>query len=194
MTLRGNRMRDLLILADGIDAFNRWVAAIARWALLANALVITVNAIARKFFSIAYPSAFDLQWHFFAVVVMLMAPYALQRDEHVRIDILAGRMGGRGLAWLDMTGTLLFLIPVCILMVWASWPGFVGALIGFETRSTRDSMSDIPAWIMKGLIVLGFLLLALQGIAEAIRCAAHLKGTAPRADHRSLLSEGERDV
>lgn len=187
-------MRDLLILADGIDAFNRRVAGIARWALLANALVITANALARKFFSIAYPSAFDLQWHFFAAVVMLMAPYALQRDEHVRIDILAGRLGRRGLAWLDMTGTILFLIPVCILLVWASWPGFVGALTGLETRATRDSTSDIPAWIMKGLILMGFLLLALQGVAESIRCVAHLKGNTPRPEHRSLLSEGDRDV
>ena len=181
-------MKKLLALAGKIDGLNRSIAAYARWALLANALIITFNAIARKLFSIAYPSAFDLQWHFFAAVVLLMAAYTLQRNEHVRIDIFASQLGSRGLAWLDLSGALFVLIPLCGLMVWFGSVEFFNALSGNETRSTRDSMSDIPAWIMKGFIPLGFILLGLQGVSEAIRCVAHLAGIHERKQDRSLLS------
>jgi TRAP-type mannitol/chloroaromatic compound transport system permease small subunit len=145
-----------------------------RWALLANALLITANAFSRKFFSVAWADAFDMQWHFFAAVVLLMAAYTFQRDEHVRIDIFTHRLGERGLAWLDLTGIILVLLPGCVAMVWVSWPEFFTAFQHGETRGTRESTSDLPAWIIKGFIPLGFFLLGLQGIAEAIRCIASI--------------------
>jgi len=180
-------MRMLLNLARGIDGLNKSVAHSVRWGLLANAALITVNALSRKFFSLAHPSAFDLQWQFFAAVVLLMAAYTFQRDEHVRIDILAGRLGERGLAWLDLIGICFVLLPVCTALVWVSLPQFIVAFLSGESRATRDSTSDIPAWIIKGFIPAGFFLLALQGVAEAIRCVACLRGILPRPVHRHRL-------
>ena len=180
----------LLRFAGVIDRLNRAVAQIVRWGLLANALLIAANAFSRKFFSVASPSAFDLQWQFFAAVVLLMAAYTFQRDEHVRIDILSGRLGERGLAWLDLLGICLVLLPVCAALVWVSWPQFLVSLLSGESRATRDSTSDIPAWIIKGFIPAGFILLGLQGVAEAIRCVACLKGVLPRPVNRRRLIEG----
>ena len=182
-------MRTLLSLAHAIDRLNRTVAQFVRWGLLANAILITANALSRKFFSLASPSAFDLQWQFFAAVVLLMAAYTFQRDEHVRIDILASRMGDRGLAWLDLVGICLVLLPVCAALVWVSLPQFIIAFLSGESRATRESSSHIPAWIIKGFIPAGFLLLALQGIAEAIRCVACLRGILPRPVQRHKLIE-----
>jgi TRAP-type mannitol/chloroaromatic compound transport system permease small subunit len=179
----------LLSLARGIDGLNKSVAEFVRWGLLANAVLITINALSRKFFSLAYPSAFDLQWQFFAAVVLLMAAYTFQRDEHVRIDILAGRLGERGLAWLDLIGICFVLLPVCAALVWVSLPQFIVAFLSGESRATRDSTSDIPAWIIKGFIPAGFFLLALQGLAEAIRCLACLRGILPRPVRRHRLIE-----
>lgn len=183
-------MRLLLEFAARVDGLNRGVARIARWGLLANALLITANALSRKLFSMASPSAFDLQWQFFAAVVLLMAAYTFQRDEHVRIDILAGRLGERGLAWLDLLGVCVVLLPVCLAMVWASWPQFLVSFLTGESRASRESTSHIPAWIIKGFIPAGFLLLGLQGVAEAIRCVACLRGIQPRPIHRRSLLEG----
>lgn len=182
-------MRVLLRLARAIDGLNRTVSQFVRWGLLANAILITVNALSRKFLSLAWASAFDLQWQFFAAVVLLMAAYTFQRDEHVRIDILADRLGERGLAWLDLIGICLVLLPVCAVLVWVSLPQFVIAFLSGESRATRESTSHIPAWIIKGFIPVGLLLLALQGIAEAIRCAACLRGILPRPMHRHRLIE-----
>lgn len=186
-------MRILLRIAARIDGLSEISAAVACWALLANALLITANALTRKFFSIAWPTAFDMQWHFFAAVVLLMAAVALRRDEHVRIDVLAGRLGERGMARLDLAGILLVLLPICLAMVWFGGGQFVRSLLSGETRASRESVSDLPAWIIKGLIPLGFLLLALQGTAEAVRCVACLKGLVARPIHRSQLMQGHID-
>lgn len=183
-------MLRLLQVAQKIDGLSEGVAKVARWALLANALLIAGNAFSRKFFSIASASAFDLQWHFFAAVVMLMAAYTFKRDEHVRIDIFAHRLGERGLAWLDLVGILLVVLPVCAAMLWLSVPQFVHSIMTGATRASRESTSELPTWIIDGFIPLGFLLLGLQGVAEAIRCSAQLKGLAPRRPRRRQLIEG----
>lgn len=188
-------MRTLLLLAARIDSLSDAFARVVRWGLLANALLITGTAVSRTYFSTVWADAFDVQWHFFAAVVLLMAAYTLRRDEHVRIDLFAHRLGERGLAWLDLVGIVLVLLPVCSAMVWVSWPEFYTAFLHQETRFTRESMSDLPAWIIRGFIPLGFLLLGLQGIAEAIRCAAALKGLIRRPVHRRQLIEGgEHDL
>lgn len=179
-----------LRFAEMLDRLNRAVARMVRWGLLANALLITGNALTRKLFSVASPSAFDLQWQFFAAVVLLMAAYTFQRDEHVRIDIFSGRLGERGLAWIDLLGICFVLLPVCAALVWVSWPQFLVSLLSGESRATRESTSDIPAWIIKGFIPAGFFLLALQGVAEAIRCVACLTGVLSRPVHRRNLMEG----
>lgn len=188
-------MQVLLFLARKIDELSTSFAYVARWALLANALVITVNAFSRAFLSMAWTDSLDIQYHFFAAVVLLMAAYTFQRDEHVRIDIFAHRLGERGLAWLDLLGIVFVLLPVCIGMVWISWPEFLTSFVNGETRFTRESMSDLPAWTIKGFIPLGFILLGLQGIAEAIRCIAALKGILRRPiNRRQLIEGGEHDV
>ena len=183
-------MRMLLLFADKIGRVSKTFASVVRWALLANALLITVNAFTRAFFSMAWPDALDMQYHFFAAVVLLMAAYTFQRDEHVRIDIFAHRLGERGLAWLDLIGILFVLLPVCVAMAWISWPEFLSAFVHGETRFTRESTSDLPSWIIKGFIPLGFILLGLEGTAEAIRCIAALKGILQRPVHRRQLIEG----
>ena len=172
--------------ADHIDRVNRQVALVVRWGLLANALLIAGNAISRKFFGVASSSMYDVQPHFFAAAVLLMAAYTFERDEHVRIGVFSGQLGPRGMAWLDLVGIALVLLPLCLAAVWVTWPQFVTSYVTGETRASRESLSQFPAWIMKGMIPLGFLTLAAQGLAEAVRCIAFLAGAAPRpraADH-----------
>lgn len=180
-------MAGLLRLADGLDRLNGSVAAMVRWGLLANALLIAFNAIGRKLFAVGWVLAYDMQWHFLAAVVLLMAAHTFKRDQHVRIDLFAHRLGERGMAWLDLAGILCVLLPVCITMVWVSFPQFWTSFAAAETRASRESLSTLPAWIIKGFIPAGFLLLGLQGLAEGFRCVAALTRYARRPIHRDQL-------
>ena len=183
-------METALHLASSIDRVTTACARAARWGLLFNALLIAGNALARKFFSLAWPTMFDLQWHFFAAVVMLMSAYTLQRDEHVRVDVLASRWGERGMAWVDLGGLVLVLMPLCVAAVWITLPAAWHSFVAGESRNSRESLSNLPAWIIKGLIPAGFLLLALQGAAESIRCVAALRGRIRRPLHRRRTADG----
>lgn len=185
--MTSSMMTMLLRAAGVIDGMNRRIARAARWCLLANAVFIAGNALSRKLFAVAAPVIYDYQSHFLAAVVLLMAAYTYQRDEHVRIDVFAHHLGDRGLAWLDLGGIALVLLPVCLLTVWVTWPQFVHSLVSGETRASRESLSNLPAWIIKGMIPVGFAMLAAQGVAEAIRCIVFLRGIAPRPRRRRLL-------
>ena len=169
-----------LQVADRVDQANRQLAFLVRWGLLANAVLIAGNAASRKLFGVASSSMYDVQPHFFAAAVLLMAAYTLKRDEHVRIDVFSGLLGPRGMAWLDLAGLLLVLLPLCAAAVWVTWPQAVASFMTGETRASRESLSEFPAWIMKGMLPLGFFSLATQGAAEAVRCVAFLAGVAPR--------------
>lgn len=177
----------VLRLTTKIDALTDAVARAVRWSLLLDALLIAGNAVSRKFLGLASNFVLDLQFHFFAAVVLLMAGYTLKRDQHVRIDVFAHRFGERGLAWLDLVGYLLFVLPLCALMVWFGWPIFVESYRVGEVA--REFVGGVPRWVMKGLIPLGFLLLGIQTLSEAIKCVACLTGKRARPVVRGELVE-----
>lgn len=182
-------MHTALRFAACVDRVSAACARVVRWGLLLNALLIAANALTRKFLLVAWPVMFDLQWHFFAAVVMLMAAYTLQRDEHVRVDVLAPRWGERGMAWVDLVGIVVVVIPLCLAAAWIASPPAWHAFVAGEGRGSRESVSNLPAWIIKGLIPAGFFLLAMQGTAEAIRCVAALRGLIRRPLHRRRMTE-----
>lgn len=180
-------MRRWLLAAEWVDRATRLIASAVAWGLLANALLIAGNAVTRKLFAVGWPVLYDLQWHFLAAVVMLMAAYTLQVDQHVRVDVLSSRLGEHGRLWIDLLGLLAILLPICVVVVWVTLPPAVHAFIAAETRASRDNLSDLPAWIIMGFLPAGFVLLALQGLADAIRCVAALRGFAPRPERAGLL-------
>ena len=103
-----------------------------------------------------------MQPHFFAAAVLLMAAYTFKRDDYVRIDVFSGFLGAPGLAWLDLGGiVVVLLLPPSVIAV-----GHLARLRHVvrdrESRASRESLSRFPAWIMKGMIPLGFLTLAAQ--------------------------------
>lgn len=181
-----------LRLAGRIDTVNRQMAFAVRWGLLANAVLIAGNAFSRKLLGVASSSMYDVQPHFFAAAVLLMAAFALQRDEHVRVDVFSGWLGPRGMAWLDLVGVIVVLLPLCVVAVWVTAPEFARSFASGETRGSRESLSTFPAWIMKGMIPLGFLSLGAQGIAEAVRCIAFLAGATPARRIAQTVQEGGR--
>lgn len=169
-------MKILLRFAALIDALNERIGRAVYWLVLLMVLISAGNAISRKAFDLSSNAFLEIQWYLFAAVFLLAAGYTFKRNEHVRVDILSGRLGPRGQAWLDLLGTLLFLLPFTTLVLYHAWPFFLDS---FASREYSNNPGGLMLWPAKALIPAGFALLWLQGIAEIIKRAGFLLGMAP---------------
>jgi TRAP-type mannitol/chloroaromatic compound transport system permease small subunit len=174
-------MNRLLALARLIDALNERIGRAAMWLVLLATLVSSGNAAMRYGFDLSSNAWLEIQWYLFALIFLLGAGYTLKHNGHVRIDILHGRFSPRAQAWVDLVGGLLFLLPLCGLMIWMGWGGFSDSL---AVNETSPDAGGLPRWPIKFAIPLGFTLLALQGVAEVIKRAAFLTGHAPLAQEQ----------
>lgn len=169
-------MAALLKLAGAIDALNERIGRAVYWLVLVMALVSAGNATTRYALNVASNAWLELQWYLFAAVFLLCAGYTLLHNEHIRIDILSSRLSRRTQMWIDIFGTVFFLLPLSVYMVWASWPVFVHAWTSGEVSSSAGGLIRWPARL---LVPAGFFLLTLQGISELIKRFAYLKGLIP---------------
>lgn len=171
-------MGPLLAFSRAVDAMNRGFGRIAEWCVLFACLVAAGNAFVRYGFSVASNASIEAQWYLFAAVVMLGASETLQRNGHVRVDLVYGLVRERARLWIDVFGILVFLLPAMLLLAWMCWPFFVESWVRNETSGAPGGLLR---WPVKLLLPLGFALLALQGVSELIKRIALLRGTPPAA-------------
>jgi TRAP-type mannitol/chloroaromatic compound transport system permease small subunit len=159
-----------------VDAFNEGIGKLIRWLVLAAVLISAGNAIARKAFNIGSNAYLEVQWYLFAAVFMLGAGYAFLHNVHVRIDFLSSRLSKRTNAVIDSLGIVLFLIPLCLILITLSWPFFVNAWNTGEMSSNAGGLIRWPAYL---LIPVGFAILLAQAVSELIKRIAFLRGAIP---------------
>ena len=164
-------MELLLRLSKLIDGLNDRFAEIAKWAVLASCVISASNALVRYLANYSSNSWLEIQWYLFAACVMLGAAQVLRLNEHVRVDVLYGQYPGKVQALVDLAGLLLFLMPVMVMMIYFSWPLFVKMFTTGEMSSNSGGLIRWPAMLM---LPVGFTLLLLQGISEAIKRVAWL--------------------
>jgi len=169
-------MNVLLAISRAIDALNERVGRTVLWLILVMALVSTANAVYRYVFNNSSNAWLELQWYMFAGVFLLCSGYTLLHDEHIRIDVINSHLSRRTQIWIDIFGTICFLLPMTIFITWLSWPIFVNAWVSGETSSNAGGLIRWPARL---LIPVGFFLLSLQGISELIKRIAYLRGLIP---------------
>jgi len=169
-------MKLLLALSRGIDALNERVGRVVLWLILVMALVSATNAMFRYLLNLSSNAWLELQWYLFAAVFLLCAGYTLLHDEHIRIDVVASRLSRRTQVWIDIFGTVFFLLPMSTFILWLSWPMFANAWVSQEMSSNAGGLIRWPARL---LIPAGFLLLSLQGVSELIKRIAFLRGLIP---------------
>ncbi len=169
-------MQALLKIARGIDCLSAKVGGIAVWLVLVVTLIGAGNAVVRKFFDFSSNALLEVQWYLFSAIFLLCSAHALQKNIHVRIDVLAGRFSRRTQAWIDVFGGLFFLLPVCLLIFWLSGAVFLDA---WQSGERSSSAGGLALWPARLLVPLGFALLVLQGISELIKRIAFLSGQGP---------------
>lgn len=169
-------MNALLKLSARIDAANEWIGKIAGWFGLLAVIICTVNAIFRYTLNMSSNAWLEIQWYFNAVMFLLVAAWALKRNDHVRIDVIGGKLSRKAQAWIDIFGGLLALLPASLIIAWYSWPSLVNSYLISEYSSDPGGLIR---WPIRLLIPVAFTLLALQGVSEIIKKAAFLRGLIP---------------
>lgn len=169
-------MNLLLQLSRGIDWLNEHVGKTIYWLILIAVLISAFNAVIRKAFNISSNAFLEIQWYLFSAVFLLGAGYALLRNAHVRIDVVSGRFSNRGQAWIDIFGTVFFLIPVVLMIIYLSWDVFVTS---YRSGEMSSNAGGLIVWPARLLVPVGFFLLLLQGLSELIKRIGFLLGMAP---------------
>ena len=177
-------MSFLMKISRLIDAVNDFIGQWAKWLILLAVLICAGNAIIRYAFSISSNAWLELQWYLFAGVFLLGAPYTLRRDEHVRIDVVAGHLSERKQVWIDIFGILFFLLPICSIILWLSYAG----------HEMSGNAGGLIRWPAKFLIVAGFFLIILQGLSELIKRVAYLKGLLPFSAFRKHAIDPAEEI
>jgi TRAP-type mannitol/chloroaromatic compound transport system permease small subunit len=160
--------------AQRLSMVSEWSGRLVAWLVLAMTLLVGYDVGLRYLFGKSSVAMQELEWHLFALVFLLGAAYTLKHNGHVRVEVLYQKFSPRTQAWLDLAGTLLFLVPFCILIIVSSMP-FVGNSFHFNEMSP-DPGGLTHRYLLKAAIPVGFVLLLLQGIADAAQKLAYLFG------------------
>jgi TRAP-type mannitol/chloroaromatic compound transport system permease small subunit len=174
-----------------IDQLNEKIAGAVSWALLLAVLICTGNALIRYAFNISSNGWLEIQWYLFAAIFMLASSYTLKRDEHVRIDVIAGRFSKRTQVWIDLFGFLLFLLPICLVILYYGIPF---ALISIQSGEMSSNAGGLIVWPAKLLVPLGFLLMILQGVSEIIKRIAFLAGKIDGHEFAKHVTTPEQEI
>ena len=169
-------MTALLRLSRLIDSITELIGKFAMWLILAAVLISSGNAIMRKAFDIGSNAFLEIQWYLFSGVFMLASGYVFLRNAHVRIDFLSGKLSKRTNAIIDAIGIVVFVIPLCLILVTLSWPVFERSWVSGEMS---QNAGGLIRWPVQLLIPLGFAILCMQSVSELIKRIAYVRGLIP---------------
>lgn len=166
-------MQALLALTRGIDRVNAFIGKGVIWLILLAVLVSAGNAISRKLFDLSSNAWLELQWYLFGAAFMGAAAYTLQQNEHIRIDVLYASRSRRTQHWIDLLGHIFFLLPFTVLMAWLLYPYTIQAYV---TGQVSSNAGGLIIWPARAILLVGFIMLTLQALAEIIKKIAVMRG------------------
>ena len=156
-----------------IEKLNYKIGTIVSWFTILLVLVTCYDVIVRYIFKESSVAFQELEWHLFAVIFLASAAYTLKIDEHVRVDIFYSRFSNKRKALVDFIGSILFLIPFCLLVIYSSKDFVINS---FLYKETSPDAGGLPArYILKAFIPFSFFLLLLQGFALTFKSFLNLK-------------------
>lgn len=187
-------MHSLLRVSRAIDAFSWAVSRVAVMLVLFAALVSAGNAFFRyaiegtlrllkqhpeytwlqrmlSWYGSNSNGLLETQWYMFAAMVLLGAGYTLKMNEHVRVDLLYGNVTERTRTWIDLLGGIFCLVPMCMILIYFTWPWFLESWRGNEGSTNAGGL---PRWPVKLILPVGFFCVLVQGVSEIIKCVAAL--------------------
>lgn len=156
-----------------IDQVNDRIGKSIYFCILASVIISALNALMRKLFSYSSNGLLEVQWYLYSAAFLLGAGYALQHDEHVRVDLVIERLSKRARAYVEIIGTVFILFPLCTVIILTSWKFFSGPLLSGEMS---PEPGGLILWPARALIPLGFILLMAQGLSQLIKSIVIVRG------------------
>ncbi|MCK5308756.1 MAG: TRAP transporter small permease subunit [Zetaproteobacteria bacterium] len=156
-------MKILKFYIKFVNTLNERIGFLVSWLTTAMVAVVCYDVFTRYLLKQSSVAVQEMEWHLFAVIFLLGAAYTLKHDRHVRVDIIYMRLSERQRAWINLLGTLLFLIPFSLLIIWSS-KNFV--INSFAIGESSPNPGGLPArYLLKACIPLGFILVLLQALS-----------------------------
>jgi TRAP-type mannitol/chloroaromatic compound transport system permease small subunit len=163
----------LLKFAEGMDWISQKLGLFASWTVLFAALISAGNAFIRYGFGITSNGWIEIQWYLFAYTVMVGAPFVLKVNEHVRVDLIYGKLRGNRPVYVDIFGLVFFLLPVIGLLAYLTFHYFLGIYLSGEMSQNAGGLIRWPAVLA---MPIGFAMMWLQGLSEIIKRVGYLQG------------------
>lgn len=180
-------MRRLVTMSGGLDRLVTAIARVAAWASVLLIAVTIFDVITRRFLVLGSTKLQELEWHLHTVLFGFLIGYAYLKDAHVRIDLIRERLSDRTKWWIELIGCLLLLLPFCALVIYFSYDFALRSFLISESSSAATGLGH--RWVIKSVVPIGFILLALSGIAVVLRKIVELFGP---PDLRARMNETER--
>jgi len=180
-------MRYLLRFTSFIDRISEWAGILSTGIVLITVVIGFYNVMARYIgreigVTLSSNAFIEIQWYLFSLVFFFGFPYALKHGVNVRVDFYYTNFTAKRKAWVDFIGHLLFLIPYCLIGIYAtvgpvlkSWGQLPNGEFG--TWEMSSDPGGLPRAPIKTMIIVAFVLLLLQAIAEVIKRYAIIRGT-----------------
>lgn len=164
----------LKAIVQTIDRLNERVGRAVSWLAVLMVFTTFIVAMLRYGFSLGWVGLQESYVWMHGIIFMVASGYTLQHDGHVRIDLIYGRVNARTKAWINLLGVFLLLLPMLAVVWWAAYPY---VQLSWERLETSREAGGLPGlFLLKSSMLIFVLLLALQGIALAIRSLMVLRG------------------
>lgn len=185
-------MNLLLKLSRWIDGVTEVIGRLTYWLVLLMLGIGCWNVIGRYLGqaigqNLSSNALIEAQWYLFDLVFLMGAAYTLKHNGHVRVDLFQSRWRGKRKALAELLGTLLFLLPFCVMVIWFSWDVILASWRSWEVS---PDPGGLPRYPIKSMIIVSFVSLIFQGISEAIKNLAILTNHRP-ASMDSLTTPGD---
>ncbi len=166
------------------DKINEGFGFVANWLTTLLVAVVCFDVFNRYIFGHTNPAMYEFEWHIYAIIFLFGAGYAFKHDKHVRVDITYARFSPKVKAWVNLIGAIIFLLPFCALVVYATKDWVYQSWL---IKETSPDPGGLPMrYLLKACIPLCFILLFIQGIAEALKSFFFIFGTQEDKDELQL--------
>lgn len=173
--MRAERELPQTPLSRRLDALVRGIGDAVSWLWIVLLAVVVLNVVLRYLFGEGRIEFEEIQWHLYATGFLVALAYAVESDDHVRIDFLRDRFSPRLQAWFELYGILLLLLPFVALVLFYALP-FIA--VSFQQGEVSAAPGGLAyRWAIKSMLFVGFALLALAAVSRLLRVGAFLFGS-----------------